>query len=225
MSWAYWLLGNLALSFSQWIHQFNRDIARTRATAEKALSLAKEHGFAFWYGWCRVMRGWAMSQQGEHAQGIAEIEEGLVEWRAQGSELGSHYYYALLAEASLAAGQLDRAATALDQAEQFASATGEGFYLPEIPRLRGKLLLTLKPSAVAEAEVLFNRSLELARSQDAKSLELRAARSLARLLHSVGRTSEAKAVLTPIVNSFGGSVETYDLRDACRLLDTLNQTP
>ena len=171
------------------------------------------------------MRGWAMSQQGEHAQGIAEIEEGLVEWRAQGSELGSHYYYALLAEASLAAGQLDRAATALDQAEQFASATGEGFYLPEIPRLRGKLLLTLKPSAVAEAEVLFNRSLELARSQDAKSLELRAARSLARLLHSIGRTSEAKAVLTPIVNSFGGSAETYDLRDACRLLDTLNQTP
>lgn len=246
MSWAYWLLGSpaiaqkhsddavhiaealdhsfsltLALSFSQWIHQFNRDVTRTRATAEKALSLAKEQGFAFWYGWCRVMRGWAMSQQGEHAQGIAEIEEGLVEWRAQGSELGSHYYYALLAEASLAAGQLDKAATALDQAEQFAISTGEGFYLPEIPRLRGKLLLTRTPSAIVEAEALFRKSLELASSQDAKSLELRAARSLARLLHSVGRTPEAAAVLTPIVSQFGGSVDTYDLRDACRLLDAL----
>ena len=246
MSWAYWLLGSpaiaqkhsddavhiaeeldhsfsltLALSFSQWIHQFNRDVTRTRATAEKALSLAKEQGFAFWYGWCRVMRGWAMSQQGEHAQGIAEIEEGLVEWRAQGSELGSHYYYALLAEASLAAGQLDKAATALDQAEQFAISTGEGFYLPEIPRLRGKLLLTRTPSAVAEAEILFRKSLDSARSQEAKSLELRAVRSLARLLHSVGRTPEAEAVLSPIVSQFGGSVDTYDLRDACRLLEAL----
>jgi len=205
LSWAYWLLGEqdvaqrhsdeavhiaedldhsfsltLALSFSQWIHQFNRDVVRTRATAEKALALALEHGFAFWYGWCRVMRGWAMSQQGEHSSGITEIEEGLVSWRAQGSELGSHYYYSLLAEACLTAGRLDKAAASLDQAEQFAVNTGEGFWRPEVVRLRGDLHLRATPPDYAAAEIKFREALVIATQQDARSLQLRAAISLAR---------------------------------------------
>ncbi len=223
LSWAYWLLGQtdvaqqhsdeavriaeeldhsfsltLALSFSQWIHQFNRDVVRTRATAEKALSLSQEHGFAFWFGWCRVMRGWAMSQQGEHTQGITEIEEGLVSWRAQGSELGSHYYYGLLAEACLTAGRLDKAAAALDQAEQFAADTGEGYWLPEVVRLRGDLLLRATPADNATAEMKYREALAIATQQDARSLQLRAAFSLAQLLATQGQTAEARDTLEPI---------------------------
>ena len=247
MSWALWLLGQpevaqtnsdeavkiaenldhsfsltLALSFSQWIHQFNRDVVRTRATAEKALALAQEHGFAFWYGWCRVMRGWAMAQQGEHAQGIIEIEEGLVAWRAQGSELGSHYYYALLAEACLLAKQFDKAAAALDQAEQFARDTGEGFYAPEIPRLRGDLILLQNPAATGDAEACFEQALTLSRQQQARSLELRAALSLARSLNARGQTAEARTTLTPLLEAFKEGFDSHDLVEARRFLESLS---
>jgi predicted ATPase len=240
LSWAFWLLGEpdvarmhseeavhiaeeldhsfsltLALSFSQWIHQFNRDVVRTRETAEKTLALAQEHGFAFWFGWCQVMRGWAMSQQGEHAEGITEIEEGLVSWRAQGSELGSHYYYGLLAEACLTAGRLDKASTALDQAETFAANTGEGYWLPEVIRLRGELLLRATPADTASAETKFREALAIAAQQDARSLQLRSAFSLAKLLHTQGRSAEARDVLEPICQSFTDANRSAEL-DAAR---------
>ena len=240
MSWAYWLLGQsdvaqrqsdeavriaagldhsfsltLALSFSQWIHQFNRDVARTRETADKALSLAQEHGFAFWFGWCRVMRGWAMSQQGEHAKGITEIEEGLVSWRAQGSELGSHYYYGLLAEACLTAGRFEQAAAALDHAEQFASDTGEGFWLAEVARLRGDLLLQVAPADLATPEAKFRQALAIATQQDASALQLRAAFSLAKLLAAQGKSAAARDSLEPICDSFPDGVLSAEL-DAAR---------
>ena len=211
----------LALSFSQWVYQFRRDVAQTRATAEQALAISEEHGFAFWYGWCRVMRGWAMAQQGEHAAAIGEIRQGIVDWRAQGSELGCHYYYVLLAEACAAAGKIDEALGALDDASQFAADTGEGFYAPEIPRLRGKLLLHRDSSVTDDAEACFRQSLELARDQQAKSLELRAARSLARLLHSRGHTSDARETLAPVYHWFTEGFDTYDLQQAKRLLESL----
>ena len=245
-SWAYWLLGEpdvaqkhsddairiaknldhsfsltLALSFSQWIHQFNRDVAKTREIAENALALAQEHGFAFWFGWCRIMRGWAMSQQGDYAKGIAEIEVGLVAWRAQGSELGSHYYYGLLAEACMTAGQLDKAATALDQAFQFAANTGEGFWLPEIVRLKGDLLLRSQPADIVGAESKFREALAIATKQDAKSLQLRASFSLAQHLASQGRASDARDTLEPICRTFAGSAKRAELDAAFQFLNSL----
>lgn len=224
LSWAHWLLGRpdlaqahsdeavriaagldhsfsltLALCFSQWIHQFNRDVQRTRATADKALALAEEHGFAFWFGWCRVMRGWAMAQEGEHDRGIAEIEQGIVVWRAQGSELGSHYFLGLVADSCLEAGRLDKAALALDQGERFAASTGEGYWAPERPRLFGELLLRLDPNANAgAAEAKFREALAVATRQEALSLRLRAAFSLAKLLVAQDRAADIHAMLAAI---------------------------
>ncbi len=211
----------LALSFSQWAHQFRRDVAKTRATAERALAISRAHGFAFWYGWCGVMRGWAMAQQGQHEGAVAEIRQGIVDWRAQGSELGSHYYYALLAEACAAAGRIDEAFAALGQASRFAADTGEGFYAPEIPRLRGRLLLKQGTAAGDEAESCFRQSLALAREQQAKSLELRAAHSLARLLHSRGDTAAARETLAPVYHWFTEGFDTHDLQQAKQVLDSL----
>lgn len=211
----------LGLSFSQWLHQFRRDVSATQRAAEKALALSQEHGFAFWIGWCQTLLGWCKSTQGDAAAGIAEIRDGIEAWRKQGSELGSHYFYCLLTEACGQAGRLDEALAALDEADQFASDTGEGLFAPEIGRLRGKLLLRQDPSSVDVAETCFRQALECARSQRAKSLELRAARSLARLLHARGYSERARDVLAPVYNWFTEGFDTPDLQDASRLLQSI----
>lgn len=246
LAWATWLLGRpdaalrhseeslrlagelrhtfctaFALCFAQWVHQFRGDVARTRAAAEQALAFSREHGFAFWYGWCEVLRGWALAQQGQAEEGVAAIRKGIADWRAQGSELGSHYYYVLLAEAALKARQYDGAAAALDTGARFAADTGEGFFVPEIARLRGKLALKRDPAATGEAERHYRAALELARAQQARGLELRAARSLARVLHARGDTAAARAELEPVYAAFDEGFDTYDLKEAKRLLEAL----
>ncbi|HND53922.1 MAG TPA: adenylate/guanylate cyclase, partial [Pirellulaceae bacterium] len=236
LSWATWLLGYpeqsmrhsaeavriaeglghsfsiaLAVSFSQWVHQFRRDVVKTRAAAERALATSREHGFAFWYGWCGIMRGWAIAQQSRGDEAIAEIRQGIADWRAQGSELGSHYYYILLAEACLACRRFDEARTSLDDAQRFARETGEGFYLPELYRLSGRIALQSGPSAVSDAESAFRESLELARAQQAKSLELRAAVDLASLLTQRGDRAKAIEQLAPLAAWFSEGDDTSDV--------------
>jgi predicted ATPase len=244
MTWALWLLGYpeqardqsqqaitraealdhpfsvaLALSFAQWLHQFCRDIDRTREMTEKALAISGEHAFAFWIGWGKVLRGWTMAHQGQSEEAIAEIQQGIVDWRAQGSELGCHYFLALLADACAKAGKIDDALNALVEAQDFADATGEGYWAPEIPRLRGELLLQRDPAAHPDAEVCFQESLDLARHQQAKSLELRAAMSLGRLWQTQGKAQVARELLTQVYGWFTEGFDTYDLKQAKTLLE------
>jgi serine/threonine protein kinase/predicted ATPase len=245
MSWALWLLGYpeqaleqteraiqeaeglrhpfsvaLALSFGQWLFQFCHDVDRTRDTCERALTISTEQSFAFWIGWGRVLRGWTLSQEGRHDEATTEIREGIVDWRAQGSELGCHYYYVLLAEAHAAAGQFDQALEALGQATEFANETGEGYWASEISRLKGEVLLQRDPTALADAETCFLESLQTARDQEAKSLELRTAMSLLRLLERQGRRVEGLAALREVYDWFSEGFETHDLRQAKAMLES-----
>lgn len=246
LSWAKWLLGYpdqaaahsqeavataeglehpfsiaLGLSFSQWLHQFNQDVEATRNAADKAIAIAEEQGFAFWIGWGQVLRGWARARQGEADAGIDEIREGIVAWRKQGSELGCHYYYAMLAEACAAADRLDEAMTALDDGQKFSDETGEGYYAPELARLRGEFLLQQDPADTAAAESNFRQALELAGSQEAKSLELRAAMSLARLRSNAGNAAEARSTLASTFDWFTEGFDTHDLKEAKSMLEKL----
>ncbi len=243
MSWALWLLGYpeqaleqsrqavtraeglehpfsvaLALSFAQWLHQFCHDVSRTRMTAERALTISTEQSFAFWIGWCRVLRGWTLAQHGQCDEAITEIREGIVDWRAQGSELGCHYYFALLAEACAKADRIDDALNALAEGQEFADATGEAYWAPEIPRLKGKLLLRRDPAAHEDAEKCFQAAIELAQKQEAKSLELRATMSLGRLWAERGSASEAHSMLAKTYEWFSEGFDTRDLREAKELL-------
>ncbi len=248
LSWAKWLLGYpdqakthsqeavataerlqhpfslaLGLSFSQWLHQFEHDVDATHAAADQALKISKEQGFAFWIGWGHVLRGWAKSQQGKHCEAVNEIREGIAAWRRQGSELGCHYYFVLLAEACLKADRLEDALSALDQAQQFTDATGEAYWASEIHRVRGHVLLKQTPCDQQKVADLFRQSIELACEQQAKSLELRAATSLARLLESHGTPQDAFAVLSPVYGWFTEGFDTHDLVQAKRLLDGLTR--
>ena len=186
----------------------------TRKAADRSLQLCEEQGSAFWIGWCKVLRGWANSQSGEADQAIDEIRDGIVAWRKQGSELGSHYFYVLLAEACGKANRLADGLAALDDAQAFADQTGEGYWVSEIHRVRGELFFAQcrdnqcrdnqcrdnqcrgdqcrdnasDREGTKRAEECFRTSLMLAQHHHAKSLELRAATSLAGLLRSAHRT-------------------------------------
>jgi class 3 adenylate cyclase/predicted ATPase len=173
----------LALSFDAWLCQWEGDVAAVRERARDALAVAREQGFQFWIGWGEIMLGWADAASGASAAGLATMRQGLADWRAVGSELGTTYFLTLMAEAYRDAGQLDEAWHALDEADRVAERTGEGWWAPEVRRVRGELL-RLRGAAGDDVEHELKGALELARGRSARSLELRAEASLAALLES-----------------------------------------
>lgn len=152
----------LALSFEAWLHQFRRDVDRTRERAEEAVRVSAEVGHRMWLGWNRVLLGWVRSEEGSPAEAASLVRQGIEEWRSTGSELGLSYFLTLLAEVELAAGKLDLAAAALDEAHAFADRTNERFYLPEIHRVRGAVLRASGSSRDAARSI--EASIESARS-------------------------------------------------------------
>ena len=173
----------LALSFDAWLYQWEGDVAAVRERAKDALAIAREQGFGFWIGWGEVMLGWSDAASGASAAGLEAMRRGLADWRAVGSELGTTYFLTLMAEAHRDAGQLGEAWQALDEADRVAKRTGEGWWAPEVRRVRGELLRA-RGAPCDEVEHELKAALELARSRSARSLELRAEASLAAPIES-----------------------------------------
>ncbi|MFZ0040153.1 MAG: AAA family ATPase [Solirubrobacteraceae bacterium] len=184
----------LALSFDSWLCQWMGDLEGVRERARDALAIANEQGFKFWIGWDEIMLGWAEAASGEREQGLARMVRGLEGWRAVGSELGTTYFLTLMAEAQRDAGQLDEAWLLLDEADEVAERTHEGWWSPEIRRLRGELLLR-RGAPLVEVEHQLEGALELARHRSSHSLSLRAATTLAELWLPGGREEEARTLL------------------------------
>ncbi len=202
-------------------HQCRREVRAAQERAEAALSLAQERGFPYWIAFGSLLRGWALAQQGKAKEGIEQMTQGLVAHRATGAELGRPSWLALLAEAHGTMGQPEAGLTALTEALTLADTTGERWYESEIYRLKGELLLQQNSDNQAEAEACFHHALEIARTQQAKSLELRAATSLARLWHQQGKRQEAYDLLAPVYHWFTEGFDTADLQDARTLLNEL----
>jgi len=167
----------LTLSFDAWLCQFEGDVDATGRRAADALALASEQGFGFWIGWAEIMQGWAQAADGRHVVGVARMREGLAHWRAVGSELGQPYFLTLLASALAGAGDLAAARDALAAGEEVAARNGEGWWDPELQRLRGELLL-LDGGTATEAESRFRTAVTVARERGAEALARRAERSL-----------------------------------------------
>ncbi len=214
-------LASAGVLFSLLCH-LRREVRETQETAEGAIALCAEHGFAALLAIATKLRGWAMATQGRHEEGIGQIQDGLAAFRATGSELGRPSYLCMLAEACMEAGRLDDGIRALAEALTAADEHEYRFSESEIHRLKGKLLLRRDDSnADAEAQSCFERAVEIARRQSAKSPELRATTSLARLLAKQGRRDEARAILAEIYNWFTEGFDTADLKEAKALLDEL----
>jgi class 3 adenylate cyclase/predicted ATPase len=228
----------LALDYAAMLHQFCREGRLAQESADTAIAICKEQGFAYYLAWGTMMQGWALADQGQDAEGIAQMRKGLAAIQATGASLRRPYYLALLAEASGRAGDLEDGLSMLTEALAVVARTRERWFEAELHRLTGELLLRSKarrlefavsPSdsafcaALAEqADASFRQALDVARLQQAKSWELRAATSLSRLWQSQGKRKQAADLLAPILGWFTEGFDTADLRDAKTLLDELS---
>jgi predicted ATPase len=209
----------LAAFFASTFYQLARQWPQCQAEAERALGLAGQGHFPFWQAGCTMLRGSALAQQGRVDEGIAALQEGLARWEVTGSQLALPYFRARLAEAYLIAGRREEGLQALDES---LGHPEEVWWLPEQHRLRAELLL-LAPGAEVEADAELRQALEVARSQGSRSLELRAATSLVRLLRTQDRMAEGQAELDGIYHSFTEGFETPDLQEAKTLLLELEE--
>jgi predicted ATPase len=210
-----------ALNWAAIFHGLLREVRAARASAEAAISLAKEHRLLLWAVLGSILRGWALAHQGHAQEGITQITQGLTAYRAAGAELSRLSFLALLAEAHGVMGQPEAGLTALAEALTLVDATGERWYEPELYRLKGALLLQQASDNQVEAEACFRKALEIARTQQGKSFELRTASSLARLWQQQGKCEEARQVLGEVYGWFTEGFDTADLQDAKALLDEL----
>jgi predicted ATPase len=170
-----------------------------------------------------IRRGWALAKQGAVAEGIGQLSQGLATLRDTGTALPLSYHLALLAEAYTRGGQVDAGLHVLAEALEHVDKTGELGLEAEIYRLKGECLLaqTGKRRKGREAEESFRQALDVARHQQAKSLELRAAMSLGRLWQQQSRRAEAHQILAEIYGWFTEGFETPDLQEAKVLLEAL----
>jgi class 3 adenylate cyclase/predicted ATPase len=221
-----------ARNFTAMTHQFRRDRPLTQEWAEASVTLAREQGFPVWLGLGAVLQGWARAELGQSEEGITQIRQGLATNQAIGTGLFQSYYLALLAEAYGKAGQAEDGLAVLAEALTVVDTSGERFYEAELYRLTGELTLQQSkvqssrvkvpsPQAEAEAEACFHKAIEIARKQQAKSLELRAVMSLSRLWQQQGKKKEAHELLAETYGWFTEGFDTKDLQEANALLEEL----
>jgi predicted ATPase len=210
-----------ALNLSAIFHSFRREVRLTQERAEAAILLATEQGFPVWIAQGSILRGWALAQQGQAKEGTAQLTQGLQAYHATGVAIRRPHFLALLAEAHGAMGQPETGLTLLTEALALVDITSECWYEAELYRLKGALLLQQSVDHQVEAETCFQQAISIARSQQAKSFELRTATSLARLWQSQGKRDEARQVLGDVYNWFTEGFDTADLQDAKALLDAL----
>jgi len=189
--------------------------------AEAAINTAEDVGFLYVMRHARVVKGWALTELGRAEEGIGQIREETDALSASREELWLTLCLATLAEACLRAGRIEHGLKAIGDALDLVRRSGECFWEAEINRLRGELLLGQSPSDPALARASVEHAIKKARQQGAKSLELRATASLARMLMSTDRREEARAVLAEIYNWFTEGFDTADLKDAKALLEEL----
>jgi len=206
------------LSWAAALHQLRREAGRTRDVAEAAVALATEQFIPFFGAQAMVLRGWALVEQGQCEEGITRLRDGVAAYRATGANLESPHWLALLAEVYGKAGQIEEALGIIREALADVERTGIRYYEAELKRLEGELRLGLDKE---QSEACFDRAIEIARAQAAKSFELRAALSLARLWQHRGRRTAAHDLLAPVYGWFTEGFETADLKEAKALLNEL----
>jgi predicted ATPase/DNA-binding winged helix-turn-helix (wHTH) protein len=210
-----------AMCFAGKLCQLCRDIQAAQAQATAAMALCTEQEFTLYLARGTILQGWAMAAQGQGAAGLAHMRQGLSAYEATGAAVFRPYYLAFLAEAYGQVGQTGEGLTLLDEALAAVHKTGERFCEAELYRLKGELLLVCSAENHGEAEACFQQALTVARQQQARSWELRAATSLSRLWQQQGKQAEAHALLAPIYGWFTEGFDTADLQDAKALLEEL----
>jgi predicted ATPase len=203
------------------VSQLRRDVLAVHEHAAAAVALAIKQGFPMLAAQGTLFQGWALAMRGQGKEGLAQVRQGITAWRTTGAVLFVPYSYTLLADV---ADQLDHrteSLQALAEAHTLVEQHEERAWEAEIARLRGVVLLRQTETPQAEAEAWLQRALQVARSQEAKALELRAAMSLCRLWQQQGKRTEAYELLAPVYGWFTEGFDTADLQEAKALLEEL----
>jgi predicted ATPase len=218
---------SLAIVLHQAIRLYGllRERQAIQELAEAATTLAIEHGFAAFIAGGAIMRGWLLTEQGQSTAGLSQMSQGLADYRQTGTQAAVGFYLGLLAAAYGKGNQpeagLAVVAEALARAQQTDNRVYEQVYEAELYRLQGELLLLLAAAHPQAAAACFQQALVIARRQQAKTWELRAALSLARLWQQQGQRAAAVALLAPIYGWFTEGFDTADLQEAQALLAEL----
>lgn len=212
-------LSGSAIMFNRWLKQPDA----VMLLAQECMDIANKYNMPLWLGMGATSYGWAMAMQGQ-AAGAAQIQQSLNEVNVimSGARL---MFLAPLCEALFELGQYDEALQKLDDALGIAEEMNERLFESELFRLKGECILKISPKKIEEAECCFDRALAISRKQGAKSLELRAAMSLARLWQQQGKQEDARSLLEDVYNWFGEGFDTHDLQDASSLLGALDRLP
>jgi predicted ATPase/class 3 adenylate cyclase len=210
-----------ARCFAAFVAQFSRDVPAVHTHAEATVALATEQGFPQWAVQGTILRRWALALQGQGEEEIVQVRQGIAAYRATGAAVFVPYFYTWLADVAAHLGQVEEGLQVLAEAHTLVEQQEERWWEAEVSRLRGVLLLQQRGTPQAEAETCFQRALDVARRQEAKSLELRAAMSLSRLWQQQGKQAEARRLLTEIYSWFTEGFDTADLQEAKALLEEL----
>jgi predicted ATPase len=210
-----------AQSMAAWVSQWRRDVPAVYAQAEAAVALSTEQGFPQWAALGTILRGWALAMQGQGEEGLAQVRWGIAALQATGAVINVPYYCTVLAEVCDYLGHPADGLQALAEAHTLMEQHEERMLEAKVYRLRGVLLLKQTGTPQAEAEAWLQRALDVARRQEAKALELRAAMSLSRLWQQQGKRAEAHALLAPVYGWFTEGFDTADLQEARALLAEL----
>jgi predicted ATPase len=201
---------------------FQRRSADMSSYARSVIALCREHGFSHWLACGHILEGWATVNQGETDRGIEIIGSGIAAWRGAGAGLWLPLFLMLLAEAFSMTGSNETALTVIDQAIAIAEQTGERWCLAEILRIKAGLLYATDPAS-QQVESLLAWSLRVARSQNARCWELRAACDLASLWQRKDRAQDALLLLQPVYAQFIEGFGSADLQSAKLILAGLER--
>jgi len=216
----------VAFAFSAVVHSQRGEGEAALRFADLSVRLATEQGFQEMLAFAIIFRAWALVVGGQAEEGIGQLREGIASVRASGAQQGRAGLLSCIAAGYGLLGRAEEGLTAVAEATAVVNGTGERAYEAELYRLEGELLLQRDAAGASskvedESEMRFRQAIEIARRQEARSWELRATMSLARLLDKQGRRDEARTMLAEIYNWFTEGFDTRDLKDANALLDEL----
>jgi len=210
----------LAIAYLAMLQEWCADANAFQAQAEAAFVLARDHKIPYYTAWSSILVNFARAWQKPDAGILMQLRDSINDFTESGACLRLPYYFSLLARAYIKAGRFDEGLGTLDQALKVTLQNNEHWWDAELHRLYGELI-ALQGAGVDKVEQVFHRSIEIARSQGAKSLELRAATSLARLWQANSRSTEAKQLLVPVYEWFTEGFDTPDLQAAQELIGQL----
>jgi predicted ATPase len=214
-----------ALHHGSLTHIYCGNYVTANAEADELVALADEKGSLFWKTLGMLIQGYLLALTGKASDAVQMLTSGIAAWRSTGSTMWLPLRLSQLASAHADLGQFDDAWRCIGETMSAVEATKERWFEAEVNRTAGEIELLSRDPDAAKAEAYFQRALAVARKQQAKSWELRAAMSMARLWRDQGKRDEARDLLAPVYGWFTEGFDTLDLKEAKALLEELESVP